>query len=197
MHTDFCRQSITSRAFSLIYPQHGNPTYIKPYVYLEFGIRGALEPSEQKVIQSYLTQQITALKPDNVTVKTLSPNRTFFEKLTLLHAEANRPLDKPTPLRLSRHYYDLYCYKEYGIPDDIELLKQVIMHKNLYFKTSWANYQEIFNTGIQLINHERLIDLRKDYMDTKIMIFKDPPDFDVLISHIQEIERYFNKQILR
>ena len=40
-------------------------------------------------------------------IRTLKAERTFWEKATLLHAEAHRPLDVPVGDRLSRHYYDV------------------------------------------------------------------------------------------
>ena len=42
----------------------------------------------------------------STTVRTASPERTFWEKATILHQEANRPVGKAMLRRYSRHYYD-------------------------------------------------------------------------------------------
>ena len=39
-------------------------------------------------------------------VVALEVERSFREKVTILHAEYHRPADKPTPDRFSRHYAD-------------------------------------------------------------------------------------------
>ena len=39
---------------------------------------------------------------------TVLPERTFWEKATILHHEAHRPENSVMPSRYSRHYYDLY-----------------------------------------------------------------------------------------
>ena len=40
--------------------------------------------------------------------------RTFWEKATILHHEANRPEHLEMPQRYSRHYYDLYRMAAYN-----------------------------------------------------------------------------------
>ena len=42
------------------------------------------------------------------TVPTVNPERTFLEKLFLLHEEFHRPTEKIRVDRLSRHIYDIY-----------------------------------------------------------------------------------------
>lgn len=44
----------------------------------------------------------------STTVRTASPERTFWEKGTILRREANTPKGKAMPRRHSRHYYDIY-----------------------------------------------------------------------------------------
>ena len=55
--------------------------------------------------------------------------RTFWEKVTILHKEAFRTSGK-FPSRYSRHYYDLYCMYKSNIKmqayADLELLRRVV-----------------------------------------------------------------------
>ncbi len=58
--------------------------------------------------------------------------RTFWEKATILHSEANRNAGM-IPQRYSRHYYDLYMLYNSDIKndafDDFELLEKVATFK--------------------------------------------------------------------
>lgn len=61
--------------------------YILPRVKLEFGARGETEPSELRTISPYLAQEFPDELPDaTISVSTLSVERTFWEKVTILHA---------------------------------------------------------------------------------------------------------------
>ena len=79
-------------------------------------------------------------------VKVLSADRTSWEKATILHAEYHRPADKAAPERLSRHYCDFYELVRKGVAvsatAQLDLLAPVAQHKALFFKSSWARYEE-------------------------------------------------------
>ena len=115
-------------------------SYIQSRIYVEFGFRGSINPAELKPIQTYIQDVLgNTIDPLISLVTTLSPIKTFFEKATLLHAEYNRPLDKITPLRLSRHYYDLFKMHQAGLLTSVlnsyEILHEVIKHKNALFSS--------------------------------------------------------------
>jgi hypothetical protein len=174
--------------------------YIQSHIYVEFGVRGSITPAEQKPVQSYI-QNIFGSSVDSTAafVNTLCPIKTFFEKATLLHAEYNRHLDKPTPQRLSRHYYDLFQMRECGFLQEAlsyEVLDEVIRHKNNFFQSSWAKYSSILESGIKMIPHkDRINTLQEDYKATAIMIFKIAPDFDEILSSIAMMEEIINLRI--
>jgi hypothetical protein len=50
-------------------------------------------------------------------VPTVNPERTFLEKLFLLHEEFHRPANKMRVDRLSRHLYDIYHLTKAGIAE--------------------------------------------------------------------------------
>ena len=101
--------------------------YIRPEVKIEMGARSDHWPSEQTTIASYTALHFSAaFESPSFQVKVLAPERTFWEKATLLHAEYHRPADKTTPNRLSRHYYDQARLIEAGLGEkatiNLELL---------------------------------------------------------------------------
>ena len=136
---------------------------------------------------------------DVVQIRTLSPVRTFWEKITLLHAENNRPRDKVFRDRLSRHYYDVYRLVKSGVADlaveNLPLLYDVIEHKKRYFRARWAKYEDAVPGTMKIYPHnalrERLID---DYKQMQHMLFGEIPSFDKIITVIKDLENRINRE---
>ncbi len=68
----------------------------------------AWSPSKDATIAPYVADVLPFGAKLSTTVRTACPERTFWEKATILHQEANRPESKTMPRRYSRHYYDMY-----------------------------------------------------------------------------------------
>lgn len=95
---------------AVYYPAEFAPGYLRPVVRLEVGPLAAMLPMQWQPVQSYAAESFPQLfRETNVKVPTISIERTFWEKLTILHAEAHRPNGKPLPPRYARHYYDVHC----------------------------------------------------------------------------------------
>jgi hypothetical protein len=124
---------------------------------------------------------------------------TFWEKATILHAEFHRPADKPMPDRFSRHYCDFHELIRKGVGTSAiakpELLARVAQHKSLFFRTSWARYDEAVKGTLQAAPPEhRLKALRDDYSRMQQMFFGEPPKFDEIISLLTQWELEFNRK---
>lgn len=94
--------------------------------------------------------------------------RTFWEKATILHQECHRPKGKPLPLRLSRHYYDLFCLlgSDQGkrATQDLGLLKLVVAHKKIFFRSGWAKYNQAVSGTLRIVpSSARIRELESDY----------------------------------
>ena len=139
----------------------------------------AWTPSVSKVITPYVAQAYNRIfsKPNTI-IRTASAERTFWEKVTILHHEANRPENLAMPVRYSRHYYDLYCIGNSQIK-----------------KSAFCNidYELAVPGTLRLIPPEyRFAELRKDYISMANMMFGDYPDFDSLMLFIGELEKEIN-----
>ena len=64
---------------------------------LEIGPMAAWSPSEEAAITPYAADVVPFGPELSTTVRTASPERTFWEKATILHQEANRPEGKAMP----------------------------------------------------------------------------------------------------
>lgn len=173
--------------------------YLKPIVKIELGSRSEHWPVESGEITSYLADII----PDAMTIKktllrVLAAERTFWEKATILHMIYHYPANKTIPPRMSRHYYDIYELSQTSIfkraLDQIELLKHVADHKNLFFKSSWAKYNEARPGTLRLVptNPDRIKGLKADYQQMQQMFFVKPPSFDHIVKELQGIEKRIN-----
>lgn len=83
----------------------------EPKVKIEFGARGDPWPTSRKVVRPYVEEVHAGIAPSAVAeVTALNPERTFWEKVTMLHALHHATIAKPdkSVLRLSRHVYDVH-----------------------------------------------------------------------------------------
>ena len=174
---------------------YGLGTYIRPVVRLEFGCRGDVWPSEQKSIQPYIADALPGLLAQpTAEVHVLRPERTFWEKATLLHAVFH---SGKMPTRLSRHHYDLSrLYRhEYGQAalNDGELLASVVEHKKVFFREAAARYDLARPGSLRVCPPDsHVAQIRSDYRDMREMFFGETPPFDQVIADLKEVEDRVN-----
>ena len=169
--------------------------YIKPRIKLEFGARGDTEPFEMKTIVPYLAEEFPdELLDAGTEIPTLAATRTFWEKVTILHA-----LYHNGKLRdgMSRHYYDTLMLARAGIAAEAlskpELLAQVVRNKSLMFADKSASYDTALMGTLRLSPSDAIVaDLRRDYANMAEMFMAEPPSFTDLLSGIAELEETVN-----
>lgn len=167
---------------------------------LEIGAKAAWTPTEVATIRPYIAEVYPAQFGDaSVSVRTTTPERTFWEKATILHHEANRPADLPVPPRISRHYYDIYRMAKLGVLNralaQSDLLEQVADFKAKFYPRKWAGYDLARIGSLKLIPsniHKEA--LRRDYAKMAGMIYGERPDFDDLMTEIAKIEAKINSK---
>lgn len=182
------------------YPKTIQNDNIMQIIRLEIGALAAWTPVKNVAIHSYIYELYPKLFSNNdINVLATTEERTFWEKATILHVEANRPKDSKIPKRYSRHYYDVYCIHKKGVVErallEKNLLTKVLDFKNKFYYRKWAKYENAKDGILKLLppNHS-IIDLKKDYEDMKEMIYGDYPSFDVLLDEIKIVENKINKQ---
>jgi hypothetical protein len=175
--------------------------YIQSVVKLEFGARGDNSPSESKTISPYAQQLLPELFNTSSLIKvtSLTAKRTFWEKVTLLHAEYHRDPQKPLPNRMFRHYYDIVMLDKKNLTvdalQDAPLLDDVVKNKMIYFPSRWANYEKAKIGSLHLFPNEKFINsLRQDCNRMSEMFFGEPPIFDNIMSEIARIEVIINSK---
>ncbi len=167
--------------------------YVRPIVLLEFGATMPTQPAEDHVIRPYAARAGEyQMSSAEVEVHVLAPERTFWEKVTLVHAENNRPEPK-VGARVSRHFADVASLTTHDIGAralaQIQLLPQVAQEKERYFYTAWARYADAAEGRLRLTPPpEHVLVLRRDYDQMKEMYHGDPLPFDQILERLAQLE---------
>jgi hypothetical protein len=164
---------------------------------MEVGALAAWTPAQYETVTSYAAQRYPQVfEFPSTQVLTVAPERTFWEKITILHKEAFRGNDYFPP-RYSRHYYDLYCMDRSNVKErayaDLGLLRRVVQFKDRFYPAGSAHYNLAKPGTMRLMPPENcLVTLQDDYKHMENMIFGEKPSFEDIIDCIQRIEREIN-----
>lgn len=179
------------------YPRIFGETAILPVVRMELGALAAWTPTQDATVTAYAAQQYPQIfTQPSTTILTVSPERTFWEKATILHKEAFRTNGK-MPARYSRHYYDLYCMDKSPVKAaalaDLDLLERVVRFKDRFYPAGSARYELARPGSLRLLPPMDCASaLREDYEHMKNMIFGDQPAFDEIMACMARLEREIN-----
>lgn len=180
------------------YPKSFQEGSILPVVRLEIGALAAWTPAKRTEITSYAAQQYPPVfRHSTTSILTVAPERTFWEKVTILHKEAFR-INGKFPARYSRHYYDLWCMDTSPVKaaayGNLELLERVVRFKERFYPAGSAHYERAKPGTMRLLPPEDCIPLlREDYEHMKNMIFGETPEFEEIMDCMERLEREINE----
>ena len=179
------------------YPRLFSERAILSAIRLEIGALAAWTPTQEETITPFAAEQYPQVFHQHDTaLRTVSPERTFWEKVTILHKEAFRTSGRIPP-RYSRHYYDLWCMAHSSVKDkafnNLELLRQVVAFKDRFYPSAAAHYDLAQPGTMRLVPPDDcLTDLRADYEHMKNMIFREKPEIKEILSSIKGLEKEIN-----
>lgn len=188
----------TTNQIKVLYPCAFEEGSLLPYILLEIGPMGAWTPSESKSIISFAAEQYPNLFDiSKCEVETIIAERTFWEKITILHGNAHRSKNKPVPTRHSRHYYDIHqmhlCGTSSNAIDDISLMRNVMEFKRQIYPQNWAGDLNLKPGSFKLIPPEHINKtLLNDYDEMEEMFFGKAPSWDEIVISITELESEIN-----
>lgn len=179
------------------YPKNHKDSSILQVIRLEIGSLAERIPASNQKINTYIEEVYPEVFDENIKVVAVDSLRTFYEKITILHREANR-VNGNYPTRYSRHFYDVYKILLTDIKaksfDNLELLKAVIEFKKKFYTCNWAKYDKIVEGNLKLIPSDVALDIfSKDYDSMKNMLFGEKIPFDKIISSVKEYELELNE----
>ncbi len=176
-----------------------NP-YIKNVVKIEISGRSMSEPVvESKVCsiidETYLT---AAFMSTPFKVRAVLPERTFLEKIFLLHEEFAKSKELIRTERMSRHLYDISQMMDTPIAEralkNRALYDSVIDHRKVFIGLKGFDYTTLKPETLQIIPPTGILELwHKDYeVMQETMIYGDSLPFEKLIEKIRFLNNNIN-----
>src|SRR5260370_6001895 len=172
-------------------------SYLRPQIKIEFG-RGDQQPSQKSPVTPFVAEMFPDVFAEkSAVIAVLDSERTFWEKVTLLHAENHRPDPTKLKARMARPWSELAVMSTAErFKDDklsLDLLTQVIAFKKIYFAANCANYDTAIPGSLKVMPNEALRDiLRKDYEQMEEMFPGKPLAFDEILAKLEALQNRIN-----
>ena len=176
--------------------------YVRAAIKIESGAKSALDPNSEVPIKPYVDDDLPALDLTVPAVRTVDPERTFWDKIVILHG-LRCWFDKRGELRgggqrVSRHYYDLHRLAAVPVGAaaiaDTALGADCVAHARMFFNRPDFDLGSAVPGSFALTPHDAMIDrLRVDYRAMQGMIFGAPPEFEAVLNSISELETSLNR----
>lgn len=195
-------ESDKDRTINIFYPYViTSPGYLQPRIQLEIGSRSLKEPFMLQSISSLVDEAFpnSDFAQDAFKVPTVNPERTFLEKVFLLHEEFQRPAEKMRVNRLSRHLYDIfklskspYAEKALSNPD---LYSTIVTHRYKFNRVGHIDYNLHQPSNISILPPDTVIeDWEDDYqvMLEQMIYEENPPSFEELMESLGELNSQIN-----
>ncbi len=174
-------------------PLVGHEGYLPDRILIEVGSRSLIEPHVPRAIQSLIDESYPEqeFSSSPFSVASVIPERTFLEKIMLLHEEFLKPLEKSKPNRMSRHLYDLHRLMDtdYGLNavKDKALFETIVSHRRKFTPIRGLDYSLHTSQTINLIPPDNIVgEWQADYkvMQTN-MIYGNAPSFEELLKRMK------------
>lgn len=180
------------------YPRSFETEYVKSAILLEIGPKAAWNPHRTVQIAPYIAEEYPRLfQSPSFPVTVTTAERAFWEKLTILHAQAQRP--SPLPERYARHYYDsIMMARNTELKSSafaqVKLLYAVASFKHYFYHAGWADYPNAVPGRMHLMPTGHILEgLVRDYAKMKAtMLPNDAPALGDILEELQLLEAEVN-----
>lgn len=169
--------------------------YIRSNVIIEVSGRSMNEPVVSVGVSSFIDDVFTnaPFAEPKFDVRAVVPERTFLEKVFLLHEEFSKPSGMIRTERMSRHLYDIAQMMDTPIVErallDENLYKTVIDHRRMFIGLKGFDYSTLLPQTLSIVPQGEIREQwKEDYkVMQETMIYGDSPSFDELIIKIQAL----------
>jgi predicted nucleotidyltransferase component of viral defense system len=167
--------------------------YVLPVVKIEFSAMSLNEPYQEQEITTFIHHTYPDIDNEiKCLFRTVLPERTFLEKLFLLHEEYQK--DSPRTIRMSRHLYDLEKMMDTSFAQsalqDTDLYKTIVCHREKFNNIQNIDYQSHCPDKIQICPPDRLLkEWEDDYRQLQQSFIYDDSKmtFAELTERLQEL----------
>jgi len=174
--------------------------YIKSIVKLEISGRSMNEPVKEIILQSALDEAFpnTPVAEIPFEINAVVPERTFWEKICLIHEEFAKPQELIRTERMSRHLYDLEKIMDTLVAEkalkDKKLHNSIIEHRRIFVGLKDFDYSTLATQTINIIPPESVISQwQQDYeIMQNTMIYGNSLSFNKLIDKLKQLNKRIN-----
>lgn len=178
-----------------------NGLYVLPKIKVEVSGRSMNEPVSEVPLESMIDQVYpkAPFAEPKFNLRTVLPERTFLEKIFLLHEEFARPKDLIRVERMSRHMYDIGQMLKTSIVDSAihneQLYHQIIEHRRTFIGLRDFDYNSLYPNTINIIPPVSIIkQWETDYENMRLhMIYGESVSFEELIDNLRHFNEYLKK----
>ncbi len=169
--------------------------YVLPKVKVEVSGRSMNEPVSEIALDSMINQIYpkAPFAEQKFMVRAVLPERTFLEKVFLLHEEFAKPKDLIRVERMSRHMYDIGQMLKTPIAErainDADLYRQVVEHRRTFIGLRGFDYDTLYPATLNIIPPTSVIEQWKaDYENMRLhMIYGESVSFEELINTLKDL----------
>lgn len=174
--------------------------YVLPQVKIEVSGRSMTEPVTQVSVRSYISDNLPKLTFEDypVVVNAVIPQRTFLEKLFLLHEEFAKPSGEIRIERMSRHLYDIHRIMQTDIASDAlsddNLYDSVIEHRRKFIGLKGFDYDTLRRPSLKIVPTGEIRERwENDYKNTVLnMVMGPAPSFEEIIIELEDLNERIN-----
>lgn len=168
--------------------------YIKNTIVLEIGGRSMKEPIQKVEIQSFIDKHFpqATFTDKSFEINVVAPERTFLEKVCLLHEEFSKPTEQVRVERMSRHIYDLARMADTPIAKNAlknkELFQSIVKHRRMFIAMKGFDYDTLSSKTMRIIPPDSVIaKWEDDYNKMQTMIYGKTVSFSEIINKITKL----------
>lgn len=184
-------------------PLFNHSDYIVPQVKVEVSGRSMIEPVKDVKIQSFIREEMENLpfEEETVDINAVAPERTFLEKLFLIHEEFAKPTQNIRVERMSRHLYDICQILKTDIwrkaLSDNDLYQAVIEHRKRFIGLKGFDYSSLNKETLKItpLDSRTKEKWRKDYENTILnMVLGKAESFEEIINMMEILNKKINEE---
>lgn len=173
---------------------YGNQ-YVLPKVKVEVSGRSMSEPVQEIALDSMIDQVYpkAPFAEPKFMVRAVLPERTFLEKVFLLHEEFAKPKDLIRVERMSRHMYDIGQMLKTPIAEsainNADLYRQVVEHRCTFIGLRGFDYDTLYPATLNIVPSVSIAEQWKaDYENMRMhMIYGESVPFDEMVGNLKEL----------
>lgn len=182
-------------------PAFDENSYIRPKVIIEVSGRSMSEPVVPVKLCSFIDEVFShsPFTEQEFEVRAVVPQRTFLEKVFLLHEEFSKPQQLIRTERMSRHLYDIGQIVDTPIAEealkDKKLYYSVIEHRRTFIGLKGFDYTTLLPQSLRITPPTEIYEAwKKDYETMQeTMIYGESQPFDKLIEKISSLNERIRK----